>query len=76
MAAMSFRPFGSLLGYRSEWLSGDAIAGLTVWAVRVLRPAEAQPAHSTVEGKCPATRAPGSREAEEWVGGASNREPE
>jgi MFS superfamily sulfate permease-like transporter len=35
MAAMSFRPFGSLRGYRSEWLSGDAIAGLTVWAVLV-----------------------------------------
>jgi SulP family sulfate permease len=35
MAAMSFRPFGSLRGYRTEWLSGDAIAGLTVWAVLV-----------------------------------------
>ena len=35
MVAMSFRPFGSLRGYRSEWLSGDAIAGLTVWAVLV-----------------------------------------
>jgi MFS superfamily sulfate permease-like transporter len=34
-AATSFRPFGSLRGYRSEWLSGDAIAGLTVWAVLV-----------------------------------------
>jgi|KBSMisStaDraftv2_1062788.scaffolds.fasta_scaffold03038_10 high affinity sulfate transporter 1 len=32
---MSFRPFGSLRGYRGEWLSGDAIAGLTVWAVLV-----------------------------------------
>jgi hypothetical protein len=32
---MSFRPFGSLRGYRSEWLSSDAIAGLTVWAVLV-----------------------------------------
>jgi sulfate permease, SulP family len=32
---MSFRPFGSLRGYRSEWLSGDTIAGLTVWAVLV-----------------------------------------
>jgi len=32
---MSFRPFGSLRGYRTEWLSGDAIAGLTVWAVLV-----------------------------------------
>src|SRR4051794_26824250 len=35
MAAMPFRPFGSLRGYRTEWLSGDAIAGLTVWAVLV-----------------------------------------
>src|SRR4051794_29434647 len=32
---MSFRAFGSLRGYRSEWLSSDAIAGLTVWAVLV-----------------------------------------
>ena len=27
--------FGSLRGYRSEWLRGDLIAGLTVWAVLV-----------------------------------------
>src|ERR1700754_4214437 len=27
--------FPSLRGYRSEWLRGDLIAGLTVWAVLV-----------------------------------------
>ena len=27
--------FSSLRGYRSEWLRGDLIAGLTVWAVLV-----------------------------------------
>jgi sulfate permease, SulP family len=27
--------FASLRGYRSEWLRGDLIAGLTVWAVLV-----------------------------------------
>jgi sulfate permease, SulP family len=29
------RPFSSLLPYRGEWLRGDVIAGLTVWAVLV-----------------------------------------
>jgi SulP family sulfate permease len=28
-------PFGSLMGYRREWLPKDLIAGLTVWAVLV-----------------------------------------
>jgi SulP family sulfate permease len=28
-------PFGSLMGYRREWLPNDLIAGLTVWAVLV-----------------------------------------
>jgi sulfate permease, SulP family len=28
-------PFGSLRGYRGEWLRGDLIAGLTVWAVLI-----------------------------------------
>ena len=64
------------IGSRTYATVDQAIEALTGRALRVLRPAEAQPAHSTVEGKCPATRAPGSREAEEWVGGASNREPE
>lgn len=27
--------FGSLQGYRTRWLSGDVVAGLTVWAVLV-----------------------------------------
>jgi SulP family sulfate permease len=27
--------FGSLRGYRRTWLSGDVVAGLTVWAVLV-----------------------------------------
>ena len=27
--------FASLRGHRSEWLRGDLIAGLTVWAVLV-----------------------------------------
>jgi sulfate permease, SulP family len=27
--------FGSLRGYRTEWLRGDLVAGLTVWAVLV-----------------------------------------
>ena len=29
------RPFGSLRGYRRDWLGGDVVAGLTVWAVLV-----------------------------------------
>ena len=29
------RPFVSLQRYRSAWLRGDAIAGLTVWAVLI-----------------------------------------
>src|ERR1700710_2917138 len=29
------RPFLSLRGYRRGWLSGDVLAGLTVWAVLV-----------------------------------------
>src|ERR1700710_1922632 len=29
------RPFLSLRGYRRAWLSGDVLAGLTVWAVLV-----------------------------------------
>src|SRR3954470_22994809 len=33
--AISWRPFPSLQGYRREWLSGDLVAGLTVWAVLV-----------------------------------------
>jgi sulfate permease, SulP family len=32
---MALRLFPSLHGYRSEWLRGDLIAGLTVWAVLV-----------------------------------------
>jgi sulfate permease, SulP family len=28
-------PFGSLRGYRGTWLTGDVVAGLTVWAVLV-----------------------------------------
>jgi MFS superfamily sulfate permease-like transporter len=27
--------FSSLHGYRREWLTGDLVAGLTVWAVLV-----------------------------------------
>jgi SulP family sulfate permease len=27
--------FGSLRGYRRTWLTGDVVAGLTVWAVLV-----------------------------------------
>jgi sulfate permease, SulP family len=29
------RPFSSLRGYRRDWLRGDLVAGLTVWAVLV-----------------------------------------
>lgn len=32
---MSALPFGSLRGYRLQWLRGDLIAGLTVWAVLI-----------------------------------------
>ena len=32
---MKWRPFGTLQGYQTAWFSGDAIAGLTVWAVLV-----------------------------------------
>jgi SulP family sulfate permease len=34
-AGLRGRLFGSLQGYRSGWLRGDVVAGLTVWAVLV-----------------------------------------